>query len=239
MSPIIKKFLQTIDFKKNNEKYIRSQISKLLKTFNKDNFNSIDVGSHTGEVMKIILQHSPNGYHWGFEPIVELFEIVRNKYGSVKCQILNLAICDSKDERIFSYIRNEPTLSGFNDNKLMVDGLENWKLLVNTDTLDNVIPKKHKIEFINIDVEGAELLVLKGAENLIKRDSPIILFEHKPETSVTYNTTLSDYYDFFVNKHSYSLYSLNSYLANKKSSNLDELQKLFKQSNVRYFIAAK
>lgn len=239
MSPIIKKFLQTIDFKKNNEKYIRNQISKLLKTFNKDNFNTIDVGAHTGEVMKVILQHSPKGYHWGFEPIVELFEIVRSKYGSVKCQILNVAICDSKDEKIFSYIRNEPTLSGFNDNELMVHGLENWKLLVNTDTLDNVIPKKHKIDFINIDVEGAEILVLKGAENLIKRDSPIILFEHKPETSVTYNTSLADYFDLLVNQHGYSLYTLNSYLTAKKASDLNELQKLFKQSNVRYFIAAK
>lgn len=239
MSPIIKKFLQAVDFKKNNEKYIRNQISKLLKSFKTENFNCIDVGAHTGEVMKIILQHSPKGYHWGFEPIVELFEIVRNKYGSVKCQIMNIAICDSKDEKIFSYIRNEPTLSGFNDNELMIDGLENWKLLVNTDTLDNIIPKKHKIHFINIDVEGAELLVLKGAENLLKRDNPIILFEHKPETSATYNASLADYYELLVNQHKYSLYTLNAFLESKKSSDLTELQKLHKQNNVRYFIAAK
>lgn len=42
--------------------------------------------------------------------------------------------------------------------------------------LDNVVFKR-RVQFIKIDVEGMEELVLKGATKLIKRDRPLIYFE--------------------------------------------------------------
>jgi hypothetical protein len=35
----------------------------------------------------------------------------------------------------------------------------------------------HSIKFVKIDVEGHEIYVLKGMENLIKRDLPVLLVE--------------------------------------------------------------
>ena len=49
---------------------------------------------------------------------------------------------------------------------------------IKSSTLDQIVNKEVKtIGFIHIDVEGYEFNVLKGAENIIKRDMPVITFE--------------------------------------------------------------
>lgn len=61
---------------------------------------------------------------------------------------------------------------------------------VPVDTLERIIKQKgiEKIDLIKIDVEGAELDVLKGSYNILKNDKPILLVEvhhgceWKPET---------------------------------------------------------
>jgi len=60
--------------------------------------------------------------------------------------------------------------------------------------LDDVIPTlTQHIDFIKIEVEGAELEVLKGASELIKRDKPIMVIETKMEN-------LREIADFLENK---------------------------------------
>lgn len=48
--------------------------------------------------------------------------------------------------------------------------------------LDDLIPAlvRH-VDFIKIDVEGAELEVLKGASKLVKRDKPVLIIETENE----------------------------------------------------------
>ena len=50
-------------------------------------------------------------------------------------------------------------------------------LIVELKKLDDVIPTDVTIDFIKIDVEGAELGVLKGAKNVLLKNKPIIIFE--------------------------------------------------------------
>ena len=67
-----------------------------------------------------------------------------------------------------------------------VGGLKNTErasiektIKVKTQTLDNFIIDKNikKIDFIKMDIEGGELDVLKGADNVLEKIRPIILFE--------------------------------------------------------------
>lgn len=237
MSNLFQKLIESVNLKQDSEKYIRSQITRLLTIINKPNLNCIDVGAHKGEILKIFLKRCPRGKHFGFEPVLPLYDAIKYKYGSAKCSIMNIAISDRKGESIFSYIKNEPTLSSLININTQNSNLDNFKLLVRTDTLDNVIPLDTKIDFINIDVEGAELLVLNGAENLINKHKPTIIFEYKEETAKSYNTTLNDFYDLLVTKNSYSLYTLNSFLSYNKSLNMQDIEKLQKTGNFRYLIA--
>ena len=43
--------------------------------------------------------------------------------------------------------------------------------------LDGVLSKSQRVDVIKIDVEGAELAVLKGAEQTIQREKPALVFE--------------------------------------------------------------
>jgi hypothetical protein len=46
--------------------------------------------------------------------------------------------------------------------------------------LDEIIPEDVSIEFIKIDVEGAEAAVLRGASNLLRSQQPVVVFECDP-----------------------------------------------------------
>lgn len=75
-------------------------------------------------------------------------------------------------------------------------------------TIDAFIEANHisKVDLMKVDVEGAELLVFKGAENLLRRpDAPLIVYESSPLTAgfnyhpVEVMWFLQDYgYQFFM-----------------------------------------
>lgn len=60
--------------------------------------------------------------------------------------------------------------------------------------LDNIIPKNISIDFIKIDVEGAEYNVIKGAKNTILRNRPVIIFEFGKSSSKYYNVNAEKLY---------------------------------------------
>ncbi|MDF1796523.1 MAG: FkbM family methyltransferase [Coxiellaceae bacterium] len=69
----------------------------------------------------------------------------------------------------------------------MVDDTLRSHVVTNTDDSTEAIAMRSidsfeldEVSVIKLDVEGYELEVLKGAEALIKRDHPVIIFEHKP-----------------------------------------------------------
>lgn len=71
------------------------------------------------------------------------------------------------------------------------------ELTVNCITLDELIKNGTPApDFIKIDVEGAEELVLKGAINLLEEKKPFLMIEvHSPEIGKRCLTILEKYYD--------------------------------------------
>ncbi len=81
------------------------------------------------------------------------------------------------------------------------------KCTIKTAAIDDVVDVHDKITFIKMDVEGAELESLKGAEKIIKRDKPklAICIYHKPEDIVTlplYMKALVYEYKFYLRSYS-------------------------------------
>ena len=74
---------------------------------------------------------------------------------------------------------------------------------VETSTLDDYCSNNNipNIDFIKCDVEGAELLVFRGAKNSIERNCPTVLSEVNIEFLFNrFNSTPSEFYDFFSDR---------------------------------------
>jgi FkbM family methyltransferase len=61
--------------------------------------------------------------------------------------------------------------------------------------LDDVITDR--VSFVKIDVEGAELFVLRGAQRILREDRPVVLIEAVGETS-NYGYLQQDVFDFLA-----------------------------------------
>jgi FkbM family methyltransferase len=150
----------------------------------------VDVGAHIGKYTIIASKRvGPNGKVIAIEADPDNFDLLNrniqlNKLSNVIA--LNYAVY-SKEERIKLYLPSggggglEESSSYTKYNTIMSDRAAhgNEKFEVNANTLDylllsNMI-KQEEVNWIKIDVEGAEYEVLKGAKDIISKCSDITL----------------------------------------------------------------
>lgn len=79
--------------------------------------------------------------------------------------------------------------------------------VIRTAAIDDIVKSSDKVTFIKMDVEGAELESLKGAQRIIRRDRPTlaVCIYHKPEDVITiplYIKSLVPGYRFYLRSYS-------------------------------------
>jgi FkbM family methyltransferase len=148
--------------------------------------NCVDVGCHVGAVLKHMLRVAPFGKHYAFEPLPHLYRGLVASFPNVR--VYNLALSDSSGVAEFQHVVSNPGYSGFRQRGYAgTETIE--KIQVTKDKLDHILPPDARIHFIKIDVEGGELEVLKGAMHTIRKNRPLIVFEHGLGASDYYGTT--------------------------------------------------
>lgn len=195
---------------------------------------AIDVGCHKGEILDLILQQAPGQHHYAFEPIPELYNTLVEKYGST-CSISNIALSNQKGSTTFNYVVTNPAYSGLRKRKYDREE-KDTKIMVETDLLDQIVPASIPIDFIKIDVEGAEQWVLEGAIQTITRCKPIIVFEHGLGASEFYNSSPEGIFAL-MQKAGLLVNTLDGFLAKSKAFTLSEFKQQFDQRLNYYFIA--
>jgi FkbM family methyltransferase len=149
----------------------------VLATLLRADSNAIDVGANEGAVLESIVRIAPRGRHIAFEPIPELHDDLVGRFPGV--DVRRAALYDSAGTVSFAHNLEQPAYSGLrqrSDVDTSPDGLR--QISVATERLDDVLEEAYVPTLIKIDVEGAELGVLRGAVETLHRHRPHILFEH-------------------------------------------------------------
>ncbi len=153
-----------------------ARIARLIGMIIHDTSNCVDVGSHLGVILSLFLKQAPRGRHMAFEPNPRQARWLQRKFPEV--EVRQLALGDTKEERLL-YIREDR--SGFTSLQPLGAPRERTRTVATEVVrLDDVVASDHRVDFLKVVVEGAELSVLRGGEELLRRDRPFLLFECIP-----------------------------------------------------------
>lgn len=141
--------------------------------------NCVDVGCHKGSILELMRRFAPKGEIHAFEPLPHLFAGLREKYGSVEgIHLHEAALSDAPGTTVFNHVVAAPALSGLRTRDYGAISGPIEKIDVELLRLDDVVPNGYDVRLIKIDVEGAELQVLRGSVETLARCRPYVIFEH-------------------------------------------------------------
>ncbi|MCI0559212.1 MAG: FkbM family methyltransferase [Nitrososphaera sp.] len=214
-------------------KYDFQAITVFRKYLKRDS-NCIDIGANVGHILREIIKAAPDGQHIAFEPLPALFNHLQKKYGN-EVRLFNCALANREGQAEFYYYKDSPALSGLKERKNLGEH-RIVKLKVETRTLDDVISSNRPVDLIKIDVEGAELSVLQGAIETLKRNRPMVLFEAGLGGADEYDATPEQFFDLFSGC-SLSLSLMEYFLQGKKPLSKDEFCGHFYKHYNYFYIA--
>jgi len=170
---------------KKNKVYEEDLVINELQDIIKSSTVILDIGAHIGSHTLIYSKLNPNCIIHSFEPQTKIFELLKLNVTQNKCN--NVILHNNcVGHKIRTANMSKKCVDGHNINKdinygsdttFNLGGLQLGKdgEKVEMLTIDSL--QLTGCDFIKIDVEGAEPLVLKGGEATIKKFKPKILFE--------------------------------------------------------------
>jgi FkbM family methyltransferase len=211
----------------NGEFKLLSEIAPSLNTV-------LDVGANHGDWSFTLLESNANTQVHCFEPADDNFNILREKFIHFKNVHLNNLVVSDIDSEIEFIINGK--LSPMNSIFLSLND-ENSKVEKKRSiSLDNYfrINNISHVNFVKIDVEGAEMIVLKGMVKSISEGMiDMIQFEYGP-FSIYAKTLLKEFFEFFQ-EFGFNLFKISS----KELLLLDEYNPLLENFSHSNWIAIK
>jgi len=144
-------------------------------------WTAIDVGANIGYFTLLMANRvGPQGKVIAFEPLAENFSILKENIkmnGHTNVVAENLALM-SRTERIELRSATPGAITWVASVKIDQNSAVESQS-VEAVTLDEYVQAKGiaKVDFLKIDVEGAEASVLEGATEVLNRDKPVMLIE--------------------------------------------------------------
>jgi FkbM family methyltransferase len=206
----------------------------IIRRHLKPDSNAADIGANKGDILDTILAAAPKGRHMAFEPLPGLARRLKFKYAD-RAEVRELALSDGRGEVEFTRVIGHEDYSGFRKRPLKGD----WKteiIRVRRAPLTDVWPMDLPLHLIKLDVEGAQLEVLRGAVPLLKQWKPVIVFEHGPGASKVYGTTSYDVFDVLA-ECGLSIWLLEAWLRQKEPLQRQEFSDQVEQKVNYYFVA--
>ena len=136
-----------------------------------DNITFVDGGGYVGDTCEEVIKNFPDFKKiYLIEPIAENIRIAKRELGHLKN--IEFLTCGVSDKKATLYFNEEKSFSSIYGN-----GTQS----VDVDTIDNLV--KEKVDYIKLDIEGAEQDAIDGSKDTIKTHKPIlaVCIYHKAE----------------------------------------------------------
>lgn len=186
---------------------------QLVKSLLRPGMVVADIGAHIGEYALVASRAvGDSGTVFAFEPGDGVYPFLEENVGLNSADNVTpfkVAVSDTDGEISFN-LGVDPGHSRLVVGDHGATGLESKGIVhVPTATLDS-IEQEHDVQFdlVKIDVEGAELDVLKGAKTVLSRpgtSSPMILFEYLPRTWEEYGHRFEEG-EALLSQYGYAMY---------------------------------
>lgn len=212
------------------------QARKVMRKVIAHDSNCIDVGAYRGETLRDPLKLAPDGQHIAIDPIPENCRYISDKYPMVT--VHHAALSDTEGEAVFYCAMGRPARSSLKKQAYPDPDESVREIRVPTRRLDSIVSPDTRYAFIKIDVEGAELLVLRGAENLIRANRPVILFEYLTELAQSFDSPPGDVFDLVSVSYGMDLSSMERWLRQDPPYTRDAFIATAEAKQEFYFIAS-
>lgn len=164
------------------------ELTLLLDRFSNIAGDIANIGANIGLYSVFFAKRFPNIRKvFAIEPNPEAIALLQwnvasNDVGSC-VEILQTCIGEKSGQVEFAYIPGKSEYSSIGHiTHRAVDGLDQQHTTVDVQPLSEALTAQNSnLSLIFIDAEGAEFLILKGAEEVIRRESPLLIFECEDE----------------------------------------------------------
>jgi FkbM family methyltransferase len=154
----------------------------------------VDIGANIGYYTLLFARAvGEGGLVYAFEPAPETFALLRrNLHVNKLDRIVELheeALSDNEGG-------GELFINEYNKgNNRLYDSGGMRSAPIRLKRLDDVVPISKHVDFIKMDIEGAEVLALRGMHKLLARDKPTIVMEYWPRRFKKLNTTAEEMFE--------------------------------------------
>lgn len=190
-------------------------ILDIIDTYITNDSIFIDIGANIGTISLPIakLYNSKNVEVHAFEASSIIYDTLNTniKLNNLKNIFShNYAVADFNGTIDFYEVDEHSDNNGLSSTKKNKDIVNPVKKEVSATKIDSLIEEfDSRVSIIKIDIQGAELDAIKGSISLIKRDRPVIIFEHEDRYHEDPNTIKNELNQILTSL-SYEIYAINS-----------------------------
>jgi FkbM family methyltransferase len=187
----------------------------------------LDVGANIGWYSTLFQKLvGKTGEIHSFEPVPQLFaELEKNvalNRSDAKIYLNNFGLGDEEKNLEMHFFPDLPT----GHSSLIAPKGENSSAIpVKIKTLDSYLTENRieRVDFVKVDIEGAELMFLKGAGKLFEQEKPPVIFmEMALGTSVRFGYKPNDLLNYIKEKAAYEFFALDE--INQKLSKIEKFE---------------
>jgi len=170
----------------------------------------VDAGAYVGDWSRLVSDHQPTARIYAFEPAPDTYPKLEKAVQHTRIVPVELALSDRAGVAVFQVYEEGPVLNSFYERKkLRQRNVNPVAVDVTTVRLDAWCREQRidHVDYLKIDTEGAELLVLRGAGEMLEaRSISLVQFEYGgtyPDAGITLKDVFA-----LLRGHGYHIYRI-------------------------------